>query len=68
MVEGAGCLVWIPAYAGMTGVGWLGYGGMVVGGGFITLTLALSLRERGLNDGVLKFGGGCSMFIGVIGG
>ena len=31
IVVGAGCVVWIPAFAGMTGVGWLRVGVMVVG-------------------------------------
>ena len=44
MVLGVGCVVWIPAFAGMTeGVGWKGF--------FGTLTLALSLRERGFVGG-----------------
>ena len=42
---GVGWCVWIPAFAGMTG----GVGGDY----WITLTLALSLRERGVKEGVI---------------
>ena len=35
IVVGAGCVVWIPAFAGMTGGGWLNVGVMVVGVGWL---------------------------------
>ena len=59
MVVGAGCSVWIPAFAGMTGVGWLGVGEMVVGvGGLVWIPAYAGMTEGAVAQSPLPQGEG----------